>query len=318
MSLRRGLAFAVLVAACAPAAVTPAVTSGTVRTAAVSGTLPPTSAPLPTASGTAITTAAERDIWTQVVARLPRGDPVAMPTWLPGTLDRDHVAITTLVADAADPRYVVTYSGAGRSIELGMGGPGPGQPSGQSGLGTRVRRSAAVLSFPSSLFTDPSGPALRIVRWQEGGRVLWISSSTYPGGDLLRVAWELDPTGAPTPPSARVREGACASSAKPEDTVDRLMALIGAGDTDAVLDCFAQDVGFANWATLPMTADRVSRRVGEVGGRVYVQGTWKFVSEPAGGAWTQGSSGSQFFQLGLESGRWRVFEGGTAAYGSPP
>jgi len=112
-----------------------------------------------------------------------------------------------------------------------MGGSGPGQPSGQSGLGTRVRRSSAVLSFSPALFTDPSGQSLRVIRWQEAGRVLWVSSSNFPGGDLLRVAWELDETTAPRPSYVRVRDGACASTTKPEDTIDRLMALIGSAAT---------------------------------------------------------------------------------------
>lgn len=278
--------------------------------------MPPTPSPLATSSGTVTVTAAERDAWAQVRARLPQGSPVAMPTWLPASLDRDHVAIGDLRGDAADPRYIVTYSGAGRSIELGMGGAGPGQTSGQSGLGTRVRRSSAVLSFPSSLSFDPSGPALRVIRWQEAGRVLWVSSSTFPGGDLLRVAWELDLASAPAALYHRVRDGACASTTKPEDTIDRLMALIGSADEDAVLDCFALDVGFANWAALPTTTDRAQRTGGFVGGRVYIQGTWTFTSEPV--FWTQGSRASQFFQLGIDGGRWRVFEVGTAAYGSPP
>jgi len=219
-------------------------------------------------------------------------------------------------ADPAEPRYVVTYSGAGRSIELGMGGSGPGQPSGQSGLGTRVRRSSAVLSFSPALFTDPSGQSLRVIRWQEAGRVLWVSSSNFPGGDLLRVAWELDETTAPRPSYVRVRDGACASTTKPEDTIDRLVALIGSRDQDALLDCFALDAGFANWAALPTTIDRMRRMLGEVGGRVSIGASWTFTSEPL--FWTQGSKASQFFQVGIEGGQWRVFEVGTAAYGSPP
>jgi len=275
-----------------------------------------TPSPLATSTGTTTSTAAERDAWARISAQLPPGSPVAMPTWLPAVVDRDHAAIGQLTGQVADPRYVVTYSGAGRTIEFGMGGAGPGQTSGQSAIGTRVRRSSAVLSFPSSLFFDPSGPALRVVQWQEAGRVLWVSSSTFSGGDLLRVAWELDQSTAPAPLYIRVRDGACASTSTPEDTIDRLMALIGSRDQDGVLDCFALDMGFANWATLPTTTDRARRSVGAVGGRVYVQGTWSFTSEPV--LWTQGSKASQFFQLGLEGGRWRVFEVGTAAYGSPP
>jgi hypothetical protein len=283
-------------------------------TAQARGTIPPQPSPLPTASGTATVTAAERDAWSRVRAMLPAGSPVAMPTWLPSVLDRDRVAVTSLSADAVDPRYLVTYTGGGRSIEFGMGGDGP--PSGGSGVGTRVRRSPAALTFPSSLFTEPSQPLARVVKWTESGRTLWISSSSFPGGDLLHVAWSLDDTTAPAPKYVRVKDGACASTSDPQATVDRLMALIGSQDVDAVLDCFALDVGLANWASLPTTTERTSRTLGEIGGRVYVYAGWRFTSEPIG--WTQGSSGSQFLMVGLEGGRWRVFEGGTAAYGSPP
>ena len=310
-SLHRLALAAVLLAACGST-----VTSGGPPSAAAvrSGTMLPTRSPLATAIGTTSVAAAERDGWARIRAELPQGSPVAAPTWLPAVLDRDHIAVGEVRVQAADPRYVVTYSGGGRSIEFGMGGSGPTQ--GQSGLGTRVRRSRAVLSFSPVLFSDPSAPEARTVRWQEGGRVLWISSSTFPGGDLLRVAWELDLSSAPAALYHRVRDGACASTTRPEDTIDRLMALIGSGDQDAVLDCFALDVGLANWATLPPTTDRARQTLGEVGGRVDVQGTWTFTSEPA--FWTQGSKASQFFQLGMEGGRWRVFEVGTAAYGSPP
>jgi hypothetical protein len=282
--------------------------------AQVSGTIPPAPSPLPTVTGTTTTTASEGDAWAQIRARLPRGTPVAAPTWLPAALDRERVVIGDVGADPKDPRYVVTYSGGGRAVELGMGAGGP--PDGGSGLGTRVRRSAATLTFPTSLYADPLTPATRVVKWQEAGRVLWISSSTFSGGDLLRIAWELDLGSAPAARYRRVKDGVCASTSTPEDTIDKLMSLVGSGDADAVLDCFALDVGFANWATEPTTTDRTRRALGEVGGRVYVQAAWTFTSAPA--FWTQGSKASQFFQLGLEGGRWRVFEVGSAAYGSPP
>lgn len=318
MGPRSGLvALAILLAACGQTAGPGGSSSSTIApilTARVSGTIPPPPSALPTASGTAAVTPAERDAWARIRAALPPGSPVAMPTWLPSTLDRDHVAVTSLAPATGDPRYVVTYAGGGRSIEFGMGGDGP--PAGGSGLGTKVRRSPAALTFPSSLFTDPAQPLARTVKWTESGRALWISSSSFPGGDLLHVAWSLDEATAPAPRYVRVKEGACASTTDPQETVDHLMALIGSGDQDAVLDCFALDVGFANWATLPTTIDRTSRKLGEVGGRVYVAASWRFTREPVD--WTQGSFGSQFFMVGLEDGRWRVFEGGTAAYGSPP
>ncbi|HEV2250430.1 MAG TPA: hypothetical protein VGT60_07980 [Candidatus Limnocylindria bacterium] len=306
-----------VIAACGPLATVPSATpSGGPPTAIArsSGTSAPTRPPLATSSGTIAIAAPERDAWARIRAALPPGSPVAMPTWLPATLDRGGVLIDRLSAQPGDPRYVVTYRGAGRSIEFGMGGDGP--PDGGSGLGTRVRRSPAVLSFPSALFTDPSAPGDRVLKWKEAGHLLWVRTASYPGGDLLRVGWELDEVTAPRASYVRVKDGACASATKPEDTVDRLLALIGSGDQDAVLDCFALDVGLANWATLPTTTDRAVRSIGDVGGRRYVQGSWRFTSEPA--FWTQGSTGNQFFQLGIEGGRWRVFEGGTAAYGAPP
>lgn len=313
------LAFAVVLAACGPAAGPgglPSPTIAPIVTARVSGTIPPPPSPLPTAIGTATVTAAERDAWSRIRAALPQGSPVAMPTWLPSVVDRDRVAVTSLTPGATDPRYVVTYAGGGRSIEFGMGGDGP--PAGGSGVGTRVRRSPAALTFPPSLFTDPAQPLARVVKWTESGRTLWIASSTFTGGDLLRVAWSLDNATAPAPRYVRVKDGACASATDPQETVDHLIALIGSGDPDAVLDCFALDAGFANWATLPTTTDRTSRKLGDIGGRVSVFAGWKFTSEPVPGSWTQGSSGSQFLMVGLEDGRWRVFEGGTAAYASPP
>lgn len=253
--------------------------------------------------------ASEREAWAQIRARLPQGAPVAAPTWLPAVLDREHV----VVLSRADG-YLVTYSGDGRSIEFGMGGSPP--PDGQSGIGTRVRRSAAVLRFPPALFSDPTLREPRVVKWQEAGLQFWISSAAFSGGDLLRVAWELDPTTAPAARYRRVKDGACASITKPEDTIDKLLALIGSGDEDAVLDCFALDVGSANWATFPTTTDRAQRTVGEVGGRHEIMATWSFTKEPV--FWTQGSKATQFLLLGLEGGRWRVFDVGTAPFGSPP
>ena len=306
-----------MLAACGPTALTPSPSPSATRTAIAvvsSPTTPPAGTPLPTASGTTVVSVTEREVWDQVRSRLPAGSPVAAPTWLPAVLDRAALTLTTINADPSDPRYVVRYAGGGRSIELGMGGGGP--PAGGSSVGTRVRRSPAALSFPSSLFADPTAPLARVVKWQESGKDLWIASSTFTGGDLLHVAWALDDTTAPAPKYARVKDGACASTSDPQATVDHLMALIGSQDVDAVLDCFALDVGFANWATLPTTTDRMSRLLEGVGGRVYVYATWRFTSEPVG--WTQGSSGSQFLMVGLEAGRWRVFEGGTGAYASPP
>lgn len=308
-SLRRLALAAIFFAACVPTVGAPVASPPLTAQALRSGTLPPPPSPMATSSGTTTIVAGEREAWAQIRALLPQGAPVAAPTWLPSMLDREHA-----VALRRTDGYLVTYSGAGRSIEFGMGGTAP--PDGQSGLGTRVRRSPAVLSFASILFTDPSAPETRVIKWKEAGRDLWISSSSLPGGDVLRVAWELDEATAPRPTYVRVKDGACASTTRPDATVARLMELIGSRDADAVLDCFALDVGFANWATLPTTTDRMVRSAGEVGGRVETQATWRFTSEPA--FWTQGSIGNQFFQLGMEGGRWRVFAAGTAAFGSPP
>jgi hypothetical protein len=304
-----------IVTACAPAPVAVASPAPPTALPVVSSSAPLPPSPLPTASGTAVTTAAELVAWAQIRARLPKDSPVAMPTWLPGTLDREHVTISDLRGNVGDPRYVVTYSGAGRSVELGMGGGGPPQAIEQSGIGTRVRRSPAVFSFPQSLWSSPVEPALRVIRWQEAGRDFWIGTSTFPGGDLLRIAWELDLSTAPPPPVAHVSEGSCASTTKPEDTVERLLALIGSGDAAALMDCFAI-AGYGGWATLPKAIDRKVQMRGEIGGRVWGLGSWTFESQPAG--WTQGPGGTQFFQLGIDAGRWRVFETATAPYGSPP
>jgi hypothetical protein len=309
------LAAAVLLAACGATATPDSSGSGASRTALV-----PLVSPMPTAEGNKTVTAAERTAWAQVRAKLP-GAPVAAPVWIPGVLDRNHPTIVSVAEYPADPGYVISYKGEGRAIEFGMGDIGP--PEGESGIGTRVRRAPAVLRFPASLFAEPTKAATRVVRWSEAGRSLWISSSTFTGGDLLHVAWELDLVGAPPAahPYQRVRDGACASAIDPGATIDRLMSLIGSGDKDAVLDCFALDLidvspAFGNWSTLPKAIERAQQTVGEVGGRFQVNGIWTFASEPAG--WTQGIRASQFFQVGPDGGRWRVFEVATAGYGSPP
>lgn len=54
-----------------------------------------------------------------------------------------------------------------------------------SGDGTIVRGGRAILTFATSLFSDPNTPAPRRVSWQEGARTFSISSETHSGDDLL-------------------------------------------------------------------------------------------------------------------------------------
>jgi len=261
-------------------------------------------------------------VWAEVRAGLPPGTPVAMPTWLPATLDRDHVELRDLRADPADPRYIVAYLAGAREIVLALGQVP--QIAG-SGYGMRVRGVPATLTFPISLWSDAATPAMRRVRWIERGRVLSISSDTFTGDDLLHVAWSLDPTTQPAPANAytRLNEGACAKvGGAPEDTVRALLALTGWHQRDAVLDCFANEyIGEASagvgtmWAELPSATVSDAKQVSVTGGRPIIQASWAFATDP-GGAW--GTRPTRFFDLGLESGRWRIHAINSAPVGPPP
>jgi hypothetical protein len=303
VSSRLGVA-AALVAACAPLA----------------ASSPPAA---PTAAATwAPRAMSEAQVWTEVRAGLPPGTPVAMPTWLPAPIDRGRVELRDLRADPADPRYVVAYLDGKREILLALGEVP--QIAG-SGYGMRVRGVPATLTFATSLWTDAATPAPRRVRWTEGGRVLSISSDTFTGDDLLHVAWSLDPTGQPAPANSytRLNEGACAKvGGAPEETVRALLALTGRHQRDAVLDCFANEyIGEASagvgtmWGDLPAATLSDTKQGSVTGGRPIIQASWTFATDP-GGAW--GDRPTRFFDLGLETGRWRIHAINSAPIGPPP
>ncbi len=264
----------------------------------------------------------EAEAWEFLRGALPAGTPLAVPTWLPSTIDRDHVEVSGVAGGSSDPRFVLTYRAASGTIVLRLG---PADDVIGSGYGTRVRGQPATLTFASSLFTDPHTPAPRRVLWHEGAHTLSISSETFTGDDLLHIAWSLDPSGAPAPRYAftRAAEGACAKpGASAADTVRAFVGLFGSGRGDAVLDCLTDGyVGSAGpalgqlYASLPAaTLDQVTA-AGTVGGRQVVRASWTFASDP-GGAW--GPRPTRFFSLALGAGRWRISDQATAPLGPPP
>lgn len=264
----------------------------------------------------------EAEAWDGLRRSLPADVPIARPTWLPPSIDREKVYVGRLGSTAASPRYGVIYRGTKGTITLGLGDY-PDITG--SGYGTRVRGVPATLTFASSLFTDPTTPSPRRVRWVEGAHVFTIDSMTYSGDDLLHIAWYLDPTGSPPPkiPFTRTARGACAATGgTPEETVRMLISRIGRGPADAIVDCFADayvgeyGTGIGSmWAALPTASLDTIRRGGDVGGRAAVAASWTFASDP-GGAWNQRQT--MFFTLGPEDGRWRIHEGGTGAIAPPP
>lgn len=262
----------------------------------------------------------EAEAWATVRSAHP-AVPIIVPTWLPASVDRTRVEVRGIgfgaTGPAADPRYTVAYvAPSGAAIIIGLG---PETDIGNSKIGTRVRNSPAVLSFGTM---EASGPWKRI-RWRENGYDLRVETDRFSGDDLLRVAWSLDRAGAPAPRNlyTRVKPGVCAArGAAPDDTVRRLLALVGGGDRDAVLDCFSLELlgdlpGYGEWANLPRVSDIKLQPSSELGGRIVVGASWSFASDP-GGAW--GRQGSQFFVLGVEDGSWRVYETATAMAAPPP
>jgi hypothetical protein len=221
----------------------------------------------------------------------------------------------------ADPIYRVAYVAPSGGTVLFALGPASDVPG--SAIGTRVRNSPAVLSFSSSLWSEPAKPAPRQIRWAEDRYVLSIGSANFSGEDLLHIAWSLDQTGVPAPknPYTRVKPGVCAvRGAAPDDTVKHLLSFVGGADPDAVMDCFSLELlgaqpGYRGWADLPRASDVDLRSTAPLAGRVVIGAGWSFASDP-GGAW--GPQAFQFFTLGLEDGSWRVYETGTAAYAPPP
>jgi hypothetical protein len=318
----------VLLASCGPvpsAATTPSVgaSATTLRSATGAASSPSAAAILAPSPSPTLTARvfAEAQIWAEIRATLPPGTPVAVPTWLPATIDRDHVELRDLRADVADPRYVVAYLAGSKEIVLALGSI---PEIAGSGYGIRVRSVTASLTFPISLWSDPTAPAMRRVRWVESGRVLSISSDRFTGDDLLHIAWSLDPAGQPGPvnPFARVSEGTCAKvGATPEDTVRALIALTGQHQNDAILDCFANEYigeyGFVVgtiWGDLP-TATLVDMKSSVLGGRPVILAVWMFASDP-GGPWSVRTT--RFFDLALANGRWRIHAVNSGAAAPPP
>jgi hypothetical protein len=267
----------------------------------------------------------EADAWATVRAIHP-GVPIIVPTWLPASLDRTRVEVRLghgRAGPAADPTYEVAYVAPGGASLLIALGPTPDVRPGDSAIGTRVRNSRAALIYVDGWPLTSGAVAMRRVRWVEGNHVLRIESDRFTGEDLLRIAWSLDRTGAPAPKNlyTRAKPGTCAAQgAAPEETVRRLLVLVGAGDRDTVLDCFSLELlgdypGYGDWATLPRASDVKLSPPSAIAGRFVVGASWRFASDP-GGAW--GPQPHHFFTLGLEDGTWRVYETATAVIGPPP
>lgn len=279
--------------------------------AAPAATAAPSASPSP---ATRVLTDAQA--WALIRSALPANAPVAPPTWLPASIDRDRVEVS-VVGDPADPRFTITYRSPQGTITYALGPTT--DVAGGSGYGTRVRGVPATLTFDQSLWTDRTKPALRRVRWEErrpglsvAGTTLSISSETFSGDDLLHIAWSLDRAGSALANIPRPAPGTCAA-ADPVETVRKLLALLGSRNAAAVSDCFAE--GGQGWETLPPIRIDDARQVENVGGRPTVIASWTFSSDP-GGAW--GPRPTRFFQLGLEDGVWRIYEVGSAPIGPPP
>lgn len=281
-------------------------------------------APVLTASPT-VSRMTEAQAWSIVRGVLPPVLPVALPTWLPPTVDRTAVELRDLHYDSRDQRYAVVYrDGTNGTIVIGLG-PVDGPVTGDSAIGTRVRGVPATISYPSSLAADPTKPARRRIRWQEGPSVLYIESLTTSATDLLHIAWFLDPKGEPPPKLGfqRTKEGACAKRAgSAEVTVRTLLSLFGTHDRSAAIDCFAGallgetgPLGYGLWADLPAASDVRIVSVRPFAGRSVVHAMWTFASEP-GGAWNR--QATHFFTVGAENDRQRVYDTGTAALADLP
>jgi len=288
---------------------------------------PPTSAPLVVPSvGPSPTPDATRGpdaSWQQLRQSLPSSVPIIEPTWLPPVFDGVKSGMSAVTSDrATDTYYTVSYTSGRDTVLFWLRGTTAPKPSpaasNQSGVGGLVvRRSPAVLDFPSDLFSNPGASGLRVVSWTEGAYALRIESQTISGDDLLHIAWSLDQTGAPGAPATRAKPGVCADSASAEGTIRRLVALLGKNDPDAVADCFASEaIGFAGpWAALPAASIDSVAAIQGAGGRQQLQVSWTFASDP-GGAWSVRST--RFFLIGRESGAWRIFAVNSAPFPKAP
>ena len=288
---------------------------------------PPTSAPLVVPSvGPSPTPEATRGpdaSWQQLRQSLPSGVPIIEPTWLPPVFDGVKSGMSAVTSGrATDTYYVVSYTSGRDTVQFWLRGttapkPSPA-PANQSGVGGLiVRRSPAVLDFPSDLFSSPGTSGLRVVSWTEGPYALRIESQTISGDDLLHIAWSLDQAGAPGTAPARAKPGACADGASAERTIRRLMALLGTRDPDALADCFASEaVGFAGpWAALPAVIIDAIAPIQGAGGRQQLQVSWTFASDP-GGAW--GVRATRFFLIAREDGVWRIVAVNSAPFPKAP
>jgi len=254
---------------------------------------------------------------------MPPGVPIIEPTWMPLVFGSGGSQTSALLGSTpANSAYTVSYRAGRDMVTFTLGPLIPPTPYavGTSGLGMTVRRSPAVLRFPSDLFAHPGGEGLRVVSWTEGAHTLRIESETISGDDLLHIAWSLDQTGAPgAAPAARAKPGACADAASPEVTARHLIALIGSHDRDALTDCFAREaeaVGYAaGWADLPSATLDSLTSVEGAGGRSQLGVTWTFASDP-GGAWNPRPT--NFFLIGGDDGLWRVFAANTAPFPKAP
>lgn len=276
--------------------------------------------PSPAATWTMYRLVPEQEAWSSIRTLFPTG-PVAQPTWLPPQVERRVVILRALEVSPTRVYEVVYLDASGAPLITFR--LGPVEPMRESGIGfCCVRAATAILEFDSHLFNDPTRPGTRRMRWEEQTRTLSFTSERIKGEDMLRIAWELDRTTAPANPypDVHAKEGACAS-ADPEATIRRLLALHGSKDRAAVLDCFSLDrittggTAVGGGAELPTTTDVSTQRRGSIAGRAEVEATWTFTSDP-GGSFNRRHT--QFFILGLEDGVWRIYDSGTAPFGTPP
>lgn len=308
------------VAACTA---TPSTTSRSSPTAADTATplttprlTPPSATPTEAVPGFKIL---ESDVWARLRLSLPADIPLPRTTWLPTGVD----PVVNMNATMTPVGYELTYWRGGDVVmHYRVGTAVPVGTRLGSGIGTRVRGLPATLDFDTSLFQNPGGRGQRRVSWRESAYGLAIESEVLSGDDLLHVAWSLDPTGGPSDPAkaVRSRDGACASNISGEATVRAYVTAIGSHDPGRLADCWALGSDDADqrariWSELPATSALDLRDGGPIGGREWFLTSWTFNTDP-GGAFNQRQT--MFFMVGLESGRYRMFEAGTGAYGPPP
>lgn len=254
--------------------------------------------------------ASEDAAWAAIRAVLPSA-PSIRPAWLPNYVDRRTVAYAV---DGASYRVTYNVNGGDRmAVRFRLGPLPPLGPAPVSAIGIRVRGVPAAFEFPSNDLSRT-----RIV-WRESSAELAIEGGEIRGDDLLQTAWALAPAATPAP---RTRVGSCAPDrAEPDQVVRRLFELATSGDADAVADCWsrdrvAEDVGmFAIWSKLGPTSDLEIRYGPRVATRYWVSVTFTFARDPSA---FQGPRKLLFYQVGVEEGRWRIFESATAIVLPPP